>query len=649
MDSFGEAKHRFFPFTAIVGLEKAKLALLCTAVNPTIGGVLLRGDKGTGKSTLVRALAGVLPDIEVVADCPFNCNPHNPMEMCDSCYQRWKRGEQLPIARRRMRVVDLPLSITVDRLVGTLDLKRALEEGIRALHPGLLAEANRNILYIDEVNLLDDYVADVLLDSAAMGWNIVEREGVSVKHPTRFILVGSMTPEEGGLRPHILDRFGLVVDVEAPMDPRLRCEIVKRVEEFHANPEEFYRKYVDKERQLCESVIKARELLPKVSISDDLLKLLADTVVKLGIRTNRAEIATVKTAKAIAALDGRLKVTLEDLERAMELSLPHRLKAKPFEQPPSLKVDLTQSGKEAEQYTQEDNPARQHRKEANVMGVGGSQSSTDLKEGSREHIPMGRVDDLQFMHLRQRGCKAGFHLRGSRDTYVTVVGSPQGHPYSYIPPLREELISDVDITATLTLAALRNSKPPIKVEKEDLRIRLRKSRTPTLTAILLDSSGSMALKKRIALAKGIAFKLLENSYTRRCYISLITFHGRSAHVLVPLTRNYLEVLKALENLPAGGKTPLSSALYALLLLTKATRMKMPDLRVEAILITDGRANVSLGRGESIPEELRRLSMLLRKQGVSMTIFDTSTSEVFDPFPSYIDLLEEAAGAQVFRV
>ncbi len=321
-----------FPFPAIVGQEKAKLALLIAAVNPAVGGVLLRGDKGTGKTTMVRALADVLPEVKVVADCPFSCDPDDPRYMCDRCYERYRRGEELPISYRKMRVIDLPLSITVERLVGTINVEKFLREGVVEFKPGILAEANRNILYIDEVNLLDDYIVDTLLDVAASGWNIVEREGVSVRHPARFILVGSMNPEEGDLRPQILDRFGLVVDVEAPMDPDVRAEIVRRVEEWQEDPVGFYRKYLPEIERLREKIAHARELLPKVQIDDDVLQILTKTVVELGIRTSRAEITTVRAAKAIAALDGRTRVTLEDLKKAMELTLPHRLKSRPFQE-----------------------------------------------------------------------------------------------------------------------------------------------------------------------------------------------------------------------------------------------------------------------------------------------------------------------------
>ena len=272
-----------FPFSAIVGQDKMKKALLLNAINPKIGGVLIRGQKGTGKSTAVRALAELLPEIEVVADCSFNCNPKNPAEMCDICYERYAKGESLPVVKRKVRIVDLPLNATVDRVVGTLDIKRALKEGIKALEPGLLAEANRGILYIDEVNLLDDYVADVLLDAAASGVNIIEREGVSVSHPSKFILVGTMNPEEGELRPQLLDRFGLQVDVEPITDPDLQIEIIKRVEEFSEDQEGFIKKYEGEQEELRKKIALAQELLPKVSISDDLLHLIAQACSELAV------------------------------------------------------------------------------------------------------------------------------------------------------------------------------------------------------------------------------------------------------------------------------------------------------------------------------------------------------------------------------
>ncbi len=644
-ESEARSRKLIFPFTAIIGLDKAKLALLCAAVNPLIGGVLLRGDKGTGKSTLVRALANVLPDIEIVVGCPFNCNPHDPLEMCDVCHEKWTHGEELPIVRRRMRVVDLPLSITVDRLVGTLNIERALKEGIRALHPGLLAEANQNILYIDEVNLLDDYVADVLLDCAAMGWNIVEREGVSVKHPSRFILVGSMNPEEGELRPQILDRFGLSVTIEAPMEPEARCEIVRRVEEFHADPLEFYRKFEQAEAELREKVVKARKLLKKVSISDDLLSLLAKTIVELGIRTSRAEIITVKAAKAIAALEGRTRVTLEDLERAMGLALPHRLRAKPFEtQPPEL-PRLAQQNSRAEEQNCEQHGDPHDVHSQSLKSHNSPPNDRKVGEQERTYEPDREVKAKSLPCDRKS--EAGRPKpRGARDVRLTVIGYPHGYPVSYAPPRGEP--TDVDIVATLVLASLRGLNMPLAIKSDDLRVKVRKVRAPTLTVFLLDSSGSMAALRRISLAKGIASSLVEEAYIKRSPVSLVVFRNKAADVVVPPTRNYLELTSALENVPTGGRTPLSSALQALLDLSRHARAKCKNLKVKAVLISDGKANVSLGGG-SVKEELVKLAAEVKRSGIELTVYDTRPSGVIDPAPSYIDLLKEAAGAHVFGV
>ncbi|ENN95886.1 Magnesium chelatase [Methanocaldococcus villosus KIN24-T80] len=317
---------KVYPFTAIVGQEKMKLALILNAINPKIGGVLIRGEKGTAKSTAVRALADLLPEIEVIEGCPFNCDPKEP---CDLCKER----DNIRVIKRKMKVVNLPIGATEDRVVGTLDIEKAIKEGIKALEPGILAEANRNILYIDEVNLLDDHIIDLLLDAAASGWNIIEREGIKIKHPSRFILVGTMNPEEGELRPQILDRFGLMVEVEGLKDPKQRVEVVKRVEEFSKDPEGFYKKFEKEQEKLRERILKARKILDKVEIDEDLLELISKTCVELGIFTNRADITVVRTAKAIAAYDNREKVNLEDVKLAMELALPHRMRRKPFEPP----------------------------------------------------------------------------------------------------------------------------------------------------------------------------------------------------------------------------------------------------------------------------------------------------------------------------
>ncbi len=319
-----------FPYTAIVEQERLKTALLLNAVNPAVGGLLVGGPSGTGKSTAVRGLAALLPQIDVVADCPFGCDPDSPCPTCRA------RDDELPRARRQVRIVDLPLNATEDRVAGSVDVARALREGVKALEPGLLAEANRGILYVDEINLLDDHLTDILLDAAALGVNVVEREGVSLDHPARFLLVGTMNPEEGELRPQIADRIGLHVGVEALRRPAARVEVMRRREAFTADPDGFVAGWEGAERELAGRLDEARRLLPLVRVPDDLYGAIARLVLEVGVSSHRADVTTLECAKALAALDGREAVGSEDVLAAAALALGHRLAVDPFEPVPEL-------------------------------------------------------------------------------------------------------------------------------------------------------------------------------------------------------------------------------------------------------------------------------------------------------------------------
>ncbi|MDI6895727.1 ATP-binding protein [Methanocella conradii] len=318
-----------YPFTAIVGQEKMKKALLLNAINPKIGGVLIKGEKGTAKSTAVRALANLLPDIEVVEDCPYGCSPYDRTLMCSSCQE--KNGN-LKKGWRKMRVVELPISSTEDKVVGTLDIEHAIKKGEKRFEPGILAQANRNILYVDEVNLLNDHIVDVLLDAAAMGVNIVEREGVSYSHPSQFILVGTMNPEEGELRPQLLDRFGLCVEIEGIRDPETRMAIVTNRMEYEKNPESFAEKCKKDEEMLRQKIIRAKEILGKVKVSPEMLRLIVDICIDMQVDGHRADLTMMKAASAIAAFDGRTEVNENDVREAAELVLKHRMRRKPFSQ-----------------------------------------------------------------------------------------------------------------------------------------------------------------------------------------------------------------------------------------------------------------------------------------------------------------------------
>ena len=321
------------PFTAIVNLDKLKLASLVNAVNADIGGLLIRGPKGSGKTTIVRALRDVLPRIKVVADCPFNCNPHDLSNMCEKCSARYKSDGKLPLEEKEMSVVDLPLGATEGRVIGSLDIERAIKQGIEALEPGILAEANQNILYVDEVNLLPDHIADDLLDSAATGWNVVEREGISVSHPSRFVFVGTMNPEEGELRPQLLDRFPVSVTVERIASVEQRMEVVRRNLDFEANPESFLEKYKPIQEELRTRITRARDLLSKVAVPEKLLETICKTCLDLKVDGLRPDIVISKVAVTLAAFEGRTEVLLEDVLIASELALSHRTREGGFLEP----------------------------------------------------------------------------------------------------------------------------------------------------------------------------------------------------------------------------------------------------------------------------------------------------------------------------
>jgi len=618
-----------FPFTAIVGQEKMKKALLLNAVNPRIGGVLIRGQKGTGKSTAVRALAELLPEIKVVKDCPFNCNPDNPREMCDSCYERYMKGEDLPWIKRKVRIINLPLNATVDRVAGTLSIEKALKKGEKALDPGLLAEANRGILYIDEVNLLDDYVADILLDAAASGVNVVERENISVTHPSRFILIGTMNPEEGELRPQLLDRFGLQVEVEPITDPKLQVEIVKRVEEFETDPERFIEKYEKRQRELKERILTAQRLLSTVQISDGLLHEVANICSKLAV-SNRAPIVIARTAKTMAAFSGRTEVDRKDLVEAMELALPHRMRKRPFEKPilPKEKIEemLMRDNEIAKKKINGD---RNERKSAildeKIFDIG-SPYPVDLDAKAEKTFTSGKS-----------GRRITLKSHAKRGAYI----------YSILPRSKPK---DIAIDATIRAASLHSNKEKtkdgmaIEIKDEDIREKVRRLKTSTLITLVVDASGSMAALKRMEAAKGAALALLKDAYIRRDKVAFIAFRGENSELLMPPTNNIDLAEEALAKLPTGGRTPLSHALLSALSLVRFEKMKNTTLKPLIILISDGKANVSLGG--SIREEIVEICRNIKRAGAELTIINMS-NDIYAP--NYIKDMIEAAEAKCYRI
>ena len=647
-------KRRTIPFTSIVGQEDMKYSLILNAVNPKIGGVLIRGEKGTAKSTAVRSLADLLEDIPVVDGCPFNCDPYDREEMCDICYDRSLKGE-ITVATRRTPVIDLPLGATEDRVVGSLNVERAIKEGIKALEPGILASANRGILYIDEVNLLDDHVADVLLDSAAMGVNIVEREGVSVAHPSKFILVGTMNPEEGELRPQLLDRFGLQVNVESIEDVDLRIEIARKAEAFESDPEGFVAACEPDQDELRRNVTEAKNLLKNVLINDHIMRMIASACIDMGIKTHRAEIVISRTAKTIAAFDGRTEVSHEDVRKAMELALPHRMRSRPFE-PPTMNQERLEKALSKNQPPQEKKnsegkpPQKQDQPQQQQQDPADADDKSQSSSAAREMVfDIGEPIDTRRMNLPRRMDKVPRRKASGRRMNSLSIGNSGRYLRHRLPRIGNDIAIDATIRAAAPYQHSRTGENAINVIGQDLREKERVRKISSVVLFVVDASGSMGSLKRMESTKGAVLSMLMDSYQKRDKVGMVAFKGKEAETLLPPSSSVDLALSRLRELPTGGKTPLSAGLSRGLQILKSEIRKDQEARTMMILISDGRANVSLNG--NVKEELMEISEQTRLAGVHTVVIDTEvvTSSFMDMRLGYCKDIAEACGGKYYPI
>lgn len=608
---------RRFPFSAIVGQDALKVALLVNAVDPRIGGVLIRGHKGTAKSTAVRALASILPPIEVVEGCRYSCDPNDIAALCVECMDRARDGA-LPRARRPVRVVDLPVSATEDRLVGTLDIEHALKHGERRFEPGLLAEANRGILYVDEVNLLDDHLVDALLDAAASGVNLVEREGVRYEHPARFILVGTMNPEEGELRPQLLDRFGLCVDVETIADPALRVEVMRRRRAFEDDPVAFAREWAEADASLQATIVEARRLLDDVALDDDLLFLIASICASLGVEGHRADLVMARAATAYALLSGDREVRPSHIRAVAPLVLAHRMRKAPFDEEQNASERISRAVAQAVGEAGDDE--------------GDEGPATGLPNGDGPQQALGRVlsaDAAAAAHesprvqLDEDMDRIRRSVAGRTQRSATHDGTGR---YTRSEPLRPGARIDVAFDATIRAAAPhqadREGPLAITLEPADLRNKVRTRRVGASIVFCVDASGSMGAANRMEAAKAAVLELLVGAYQRRDRVGLVAFRGEGAEVLLAPTASVELAQLKLRSLPVGGATPLAHGLLRSIELIESERKRNREIVPWLVLVTDGRANVGVDGGLG-SEDARAAAQRLRDLAINTIVIDTT--------------------------
>ncbi|MFD9688009.1 putative cobaltochelatase [Kitasatospora sp. NPDC059088] len=645
-----------YPFTAIVGMADLRLGLLLNAVSPAVGGVLVRGEKGTAKSTMVRALAGLLPAIAVVDGCRFACDPAGPDPQCPDGPHATFGSHQRP-----SQLVELPVGVAEDRIVGSLDLERALAEGVKAYEPGLLAKAHRGVLYIDEVNLLQDHVVDLLLDAAAMGRSYVEREGVSVRHAARFLLVGTMNPEEGELRPQLLDRFGLTVEIAATREPAERAEVVRRRLAYDADPAGFADRFAAEERELAEHITAARELLSKVELTDVALRQITAVCAAFEVDGLRADIVMARTAVALAAWAGRTEVLEEDVRKAAQLALPHRRRRNPFDAPG---LDEEQLDRTLEEHAQPEEPEVEPDPEPEgdgpepdgdgpdgggdggpgdggpdgggapepADGAAPEPAATDTEapepqpvpaqhpSPARESAPVAAGDPYRTRLFTVQG--TGHGAQGRRSPAETT----GGHTVRARRP--QGALSRLHLTATLQAAAPHQvargrAGRALVLHKDDFREQVRQGRESNLVLFVVDASGSMAARQRMTAVKGAVLSLLMDAYQRRDKIGMITFRGADAELALPPTSSVEVGAARLETLPTGGRTPLAAGLLRAHEVLRVERLRDPNRRPLLVVVTDGRAT----GGRDALARSQRAATLFAAQGTASVVLDCESGPV----------------------
>jgi magnesium chelatase subunit D len=654
-----------FPFSAVLGQDDLRLALILNAVHPAVGGVLVRGEKGTAKSTMVRALAAVLPPVDAVPGCRFSCDPAAPDPACPDGPHAAAEASARPA-----RLVELPIGASEDRLTGALDLERALGRGEAAFQPGLLAAAHRGLLYVDEVNLLPDHLVDVLLDAAAMGEAHVERDGVSVRHAARFLLVGTMNPEEGELRPQLLDRFGLTVDVVASREPRERAEVVRRRLAYEADPAAFVARWAEADAEVGRRIAQAREALAKVVLPDAELERIARICAAFEVDGMRADLVTARASIALAAWRGLTTVTDAEVRDAARLALPHRRRRNPFDAPGLDQEQLEQAARDADPGAddgpEDDGPDGGPDGGEPEGGPDGGENGGPEPEASdnRPSAPRdtqarrnegngGESSEQQPAAPNQpaRSTAPEQSAVAASDPYRTrlfsVPGVGEGVPgrrsagrsngrgrtvgaQKPVPGAAHGQV--IHLPATLRAAAPHQAERrasdasdarAVRLRAADLRTAVRRDREGNLVLFAVDASGSMAARARMSAVKGAVLSLLLDAYQRRDKVGLITFRGKGAEVALPPTGSVEAAALRLAALPTGGRTPLAAGLLTAYDVVRRERLRDPRRRPLLVLVTDGRAT----GGAGALADARRAAAFLASAGVTSIVVDCESGPV----------------------